>query len=73
MASTTEERIGHLLNNAILPTDDHSGCFVLFDEYFFKNNEFLESKRGHAEEHRFNTNNKDSEKKCDIEWKNQVT
>ena len=52
--SSTEERIALLLNNAILPTDDYNGCLALFDKYFFKNNEFLESERGHAEEHHFN-------------------
>ena len=48
MASTiscTEERVACLHNNAILPSDDNDGHLALFDEYFFKNNKFLENKR----------------------------
>ena len=41
--SCTEERIAYLDNNAILPSDDNDGHLALFDEYFFKNNKFLEN------------------------------
>ena len=48
MASTisnTEERIAHLHNNVVLPSDDSDGHLILFDKYFFKNNKSLECKR----------------------------
>ena len=43
--SSTEKRRAYLHNNVVLPSDDNDGHLTLFDEYFFKNYKFLESKR----------------------------
>ena len=43
--SSTEDIITCLYNNVVLPSDDNDGHLNLFDEYFFKNNKFLENKR----------------------------
>ena len=42
---STKKRIAYLHNNVVLPSYDNDGHLTLFDENYFENNKFLESKR----------------------------